>query len=329
MRPGDFRGPRPSNHTEGPTLEEEDVNEPPIDLERLGALMEGTVHPRERAALLARLAASEAELESYADALALRDELAAEDGAAPAPAETPVLPLRTRRTRGWGGPARLALAASVAAVAIGGAVWGLSKGAGDDDPGRYAALLGRPGLPAGWNAEPWTASRTPDEVLDPHARAVRIGARITALETAAAARDSAAVRRAAAGVGALLDPLPAAGPAASLYAELGRRAGEPAAATRALRERGRRTAARLAGEDGVALGAWAEAARLAAARRDQGFFRSDATHRALDRAARDSRLTPTARAGVERVRAGLAASPAPDWAVLERGATRILSDAGR
>ncbi|HEX6372321.1 MAG TPA: hypothetical protein VF006_25605 [Longimicrobium sp.] len=313
------------------------MNDPHIDQERLGALLEGNMPPRERAALLARLAASEAELEAYADALAVTDELEAEDGLADAADEAleeadggaRVIPLRAPRRRGWGAGPRLALAASLAAVAIGAAAWGLGRGTGQPaDPGRFAALLGRPGIPAGWNATPWTASRTPDETLDPHARAVRIGARITDLEAAAAAGDSTAARAAAAEAGALLEPLAAGGPAAALYGELGRRAGEPAGALAPLRERGRRTAARLAGEDGVALGAWAEAARLAAARRDAEFFRARATRRALERAAADPALPASARGGVERIRAALAAASAPDWGAVEREAARILADAG-
>jgi hypothetical protein len=343
-REGDFRRARPSNGEDGPAREDGDVNEPHVDPERLGALMEGTLPPRERAALLRGLAASPEALEAYADALAVAGELEGQDRAAPGDAATsatsantaeatdngtPVIPFRPRRAGGWAPRARLALAASVAAVAIGAAAWGLSRRPDDADPGRYAALLSRPGLPAGWNAEPWTAARAPDETLDPRARAVRVGARITALESASAAGDAAAARRAAGDVGALLDPLPAAGPASALYAELGRRAGEPPAATRALRERGRRTAARLAGEEGVGLGAWAEAARLAAARRDADFFRARATRGAMERAAGDPALAPSARAGVERIRAALAAPAGPDWGAVEREAARILADAGR
>jgi len=303
------------------------LNGSPIDPERLGALLDGRLTGRERAELLARLAASDEGVEVFADALAVQGELEDEDRRAAGAADDPrVLPFR-RPARGapWRPGPRLALAASVAAVAVGMAAWGLARrGAGDDDPGRYAALLARPGLPAGWDAAPWTAARAAGETLDPRARAVRVGARITDLEAAAATRDSVAARRAAAEVGALLGALPAAGPATAVYDEIGRRAGEPEAA----RERGRRTAARLAGEEGVALGAWAEAARLAAGRRDEAFFRARATRKALDRAAGDAALPPDARAAAERIRAALAASGAPDWGVLEREAARILASAG-
>jgi hypothetical protein len=126
-------------------------------------------------------------------------------------------------------------------------------------------------------------------------------------------------------VGALLGALPAAGPAATVFDEIGRRAGEPPAE---LRERGRRSAARLAGEDGVALGAWAEAARLAAGRRDGGFFRARATRDALERFTGDAALPSAARPGLERIRAALAASGPPDWRALEGEATRLLAAAG-
>lgn len=329
---GDIGAARPSKDAHGVSRDvEEGVNGSPIDPERLGALLDGRVTGRERAELLARLAASGEDLEDFADALAVTDELEAEDRLAAEAADDPrVLAFRAPvRRAAWRPGPRLALAASLAAVAVGMTAWGVTRGgAGSDDPGRYAALLARPGLPAGWNATPWTAARAPDEALDPRARAVRIGARITDLEAAAAARDSLSVRQAAADVGALLGALPAAGPAASVYEEVGRRAGEPPAALAPVRERGRRTAARLAGEDGVALGAWAEAARLAAARRDAGFFRARATHRTLERAARDRALPAGARAGADAVRAALAAPGAPDWGTLEREAARILASAG-
>jgi hypothetical protein len=298
------------------------------DPERLGALIDGRLAPRERRELLARLGASDEGLEVFADALAVTDELEREDRLAagePAADEARVIPFRRPARRvGWLSGPRLALAASLAAVAVGVTAWGLGRGRGvEDDPGRYAALLARPGLPAGWNGTPWTAARAAGETMEPRARAVRIGARLTDLEAAAAAGDSLAARRAAADVGALLEPLPAAGPAMAVFATLAGRAGEPAAE----RADGRRTAARLAGEAGVALGAWAEAARLAAARRDEAFFRARATRDALAHAAGDATLPAEARGAAGQMRAALAAG-AWDWGALAAGAARILAAAG-
>ncbi|HEV7591175.1 MAG TPA: hypothetical protein VGO40_23895, partial [Longimicrobium sp.] len=167
------------------------MNGSPIDPERLGALLDGRLTGRERAELLARVAASDEGMEVFADALAVTDELEGEDRrAAEAAADPRVLPFRSPvRRPAWRPGPRLALAASLAAVAVGVAAWGIGRrGAVSDDPGRYAALLARPGLPAGWDAAPWTAARAAGEALAPRARAVRVGARITDLETAAAAR---------------------------------------------------------------------------------------------------------------------------------------------
>jgi hypothetical protein len=74
----------------------------------------------------------------------------------------------------------------------------------------------------------------------------------------------------------------------------------------------------------VALGAWAEAARLAAARHDAAFFRARATRQALARAGRLD--LPAARAALDRLRA---ISDPPDWASLLRGATALLAAAGQ
>ena len=301
------------------------MNRPPMDPERLAALLDGRLEGGARDDAMAQLAAADDDaLGAWADAVAVQRELEAEDAAAaPAASAAKVLPFRRR----WmpRGPL-LALAAVLAAVAVGVGGWWTRGPAGAGDPGRYAALLRQPGLPAGWDAAPWTATRAVDGPLAPRARAVRIGARITDLEAAAAARDAGGTRQAAADVAALLDSLPAAGPAASVYDEVGRRAGEPAAALEPVLERGRRSAARLAGEDGVALGAWAEAARLAAARRDAAFFHARATRKALERAARIGVVPPSGDAALVRLRS---VSGAPDWAALQRDATELLAATGR
>jgi hypothetical protein len=300
------------------------VNGPPIDPERLAALLDGRLAGRERDEALARLAALDDEaLGAYADAAAVTRELEAED-AAQGVADAKVLSFRApRRARRPGAPV-LALAATLAAVALGVGTWAARGGRDADDPGRYAALRGGTGVPAGWDAAPWTAVRAADAPLDPRVRAVRVGARLTDLQAAAAARDVAGTRQAAADVQALLAPLPAAGPAAAVYGEVRRRAGEPAAALEPALARGRRSAARLAGEEGVALGAWAEAARLAAARHDAAFFRARATRQALARAGRLD--LPAARAALDRLRA---ISDPPDWASLQRDATALLAAAGQ
>jgi hypothetical protein len=64
------------------------------------------------------------------------------------------------------------------------------------------------------------------------------------------------------------------------------------------------------------LGAWTEAARLAAVRHDAAFFRDRQTRSTLDRLALRTAADPPARAAVERVRLVLAEADPPRWDAL-------------
>jgi hypothetical protein len=68
-------------------------------------------------------------------------------------------------------------------------------------------------------------------------------------------------------------------------------------------------------EDALRLGAWTEAAALAATSRDAGFFRDRATRRTLDRAEWLAETDPTAHAAAGEVRRLLATDP-PGWDAL-------------
>jgi hypothetical protein len=310
------------------------LHDPPADPNRLAALLDGHVDDTERDALLSRLAADDDALAAYADAVAVTAELEAEDARA-ASAETAaggakVIPFRApaRRSAWRPGAPLLALAAVLAAVAIGVGTWRMmGRGAGAEDVGAYAAALHGAGVPAGWDPSPWTATRGTGETLAPRARGVRLGARLTDLDASASARDSAAVRQAAADVAAILADLPASGPAASVYSEIGRRAGEPPSSLAPLLARGRRSVARLAGDDAVRLGAWAEAARLAAVARDAAFFRAKPTRDELDRASLLPDLPPSAAAALGRLSAEARAG-VPEWPALQSDATELLAAAG-
>lgn len=284
------------------------------DAERLAALLDGRLGATEREAAIARLAASDEEVEAYADAAAVLRELEEEDAG--------VTPLRAPSRRA---PARrwLALAAVLACVAL--APWLWTRAAADrTDPARFAAELS--GLPAGWDASPWGATRGAGDPLTPQARAVRLGARLVELELAVRGRDPA-VRPLAAETAALLDGIPAAGPAAALYRELARRAGEEPARLEPLLEQGRGVVPRLAGEEPVELGAWTEAARIAAAGGAGDFFASRATRSRMERMARDPSLPPAARSTMERVGTAVA-SPAPEWPAVERELAGVLRSLG-
>jgi hypothetical protein len=75
------------------------------------------------------------------------------------------------------------------------------------------------------------------------------------------------------------------------------------------------------------LGAWLEAARVAASRHDAAFFRSRATGRVLERST--AIVDPEERAAMERVRNAVASEPSPDWAALATALEDALRKGGR
>lgn len=276
------------------------MKEFPVDPERLAALLDGRLDERQRAEVLERLASSDEAFEAYADAVAATRELEASDEAE---GVTPLAPRRGRRWWRRPGGHWLAIAATVAGVTVSTVLWTRLRAPDLDDPGRFAMLLEAEGagLPAAWDARPWSVTRGPGDPLTPEARAVRLGVRLTDLEVAVRGGDPR-VPELAAEIGALLEDVPAAGPVAAVYREVGRRSGESPERLEPLLEQGRVAVARAAGEDYVRLGAWAEAARIAAARRDEEFFRSRETRAVLDWAVDLPGLPEPARAALERIR---------------------------
>ena len=287
------------------------MNETGIDPERLAALLDGRLSKAERAELVSRLAASEQTLEAYADAAAVAGELQ---------------PGRRR----WLPPVRwIAIAAALAGLALAPWLWTRARSGARDDPGRFVALLAsRTGsLPAGLDANPWGSVRGPDQALTAGARAARLGARLVDLELAVQRRDTMAAAMAA-DIIALLDWVPAAGPVSAMYRDIGARAGAPPRELEPHLARAARAAAALAGPDLVQLGAWAEAARIAAARQDTRFFHARQSRETLARADTLAGLTMPARAALGRVQPALAAGRTPDWSALGRDLTELLRALG-
>jgi hypothetical protein len=281
------------------------------DPERLAALLDGRLKGREREEAIARLAASDEDFEAYADALAISAELnAEEEGVTPITARP-----RRALARRW-----LAMAAVLAGVAL--APWLWTRYTARTDPARFAAEIEAGGLPAGWDASPWGATRGPGDAIAPDARAVRLGARLVDLELAVRARSPAAAALASE-TAMLLEGIPASGPTATIYREIARRAAEPPEQLEPLLAQGRELVPLLAGVERVELGAWTEAARIAAARGDRDFFESRAARSQLERMAGTPGLEPSARTALERIRAGLESEPA-DLRAVERDATALL-----
>lgn len=297
------------------------MKEPRSDDEQLAALLDGRLQGRAREELLAHLAMSNDDRRVFTDTAAILRELeeaeAGEAGEADK-AEAAPIPLRpaVRRWRvpaGWG-----AMAAVLAGVVLLAALWSRGRDSGAADPVRLAARL-EPGagLPDGWTGRPaWDPARG-DAPGERAAQAARAGALLVDLAVAVEARDTADTRLLAEQVRSRFDPR--AGGTGPLR-QLAARAGAPADSLRPLVESATERLAGSLGEEPLRLGAWAEAGRLAAHRRDAAFFRASGTRAMLDRAERD----PAARASAARVRAAIPPEGPPDWDALAAALDALL-----
>ena len=303
------------------------MNEPQIDAERLATLLDGRVSDAERASLLAELASSDEAYDAFVDAMAVLPELGeARRSAEPGVAATNIVDAR-RRWRVSSGR-MLALAASLVILAALPWLWTRGRVVERRDPARFVALLAAPSasLPPAWDGRPWTTTRGAGDPLTAASRAARLGARLVDLELAVRTRD-ARTAPLAAEVAVLLRDVPAGSPAAAIYRDVSRSAGAPSDSLAELLERGGVAAAALVGVEPVALGAWVETARLAAATHDIHFFRDDASRDALTRVSQLPDIAPSARAMLDRVQQSAATSP-PDWTRLENDLTALLATLG-
>lgn len=309
------------------------------DPERLAALLDGRLNEADRGALLAHLVDDDDDLALFAEAAAIQRELEAEDGGtdegdaeAPDPAapEPGVIPFR-RPAR----PARvldrrwLAAAAMVAGVALAPVAWRASQGGSVRAPSHAVALLENPsaGLPPGWNSV-WTPTRGAGEVVTEEGRPVRLGAYGVQLEVAVRARDAERTRGMADRIRALLADAPVGTYASSRFDAIVERPDAPAAELLPILEEANRAAADVVDPDRYALGAWAEAARLAVARRDAAFFREGRTRRTLKSAEALVGDDEAARTALSAIRAA-SDSGAPDWASLGKNVDQLLAAIGR
>jgi hypothetical protein len=307
------------------------VSDHEIDDEELAAFLDGRMDAREREAMLLRLAGNEEERDILVNTASMLHQLEAEDAAAAGEASRPaaeleredaaegVIPLDTgRRTRApavrW-----MLIAAVLAGVAL---VTGrmLTADSVGGEPVRLAARLEQSaaGLPPGWtDRRPWTTARgdSPARALSPAeraARSARAGAMLVDLSVAVEARDAEATRVLSAQLAARFDRQ--GGRDGALRRISDGAGGSPERLRPSIEDATERIAARL-DEDALRLGAWTEAAGIAAARRDAGFFRDRATRRTLDRAERVVAADPPAHAALRSVRLRLAADP-PRWEAL-------------
>lgn len=300
--------------------------------EELAAFLDGRVDARRREEMLAHLNASEEDRDVLARTASILRELEDEDAAATGEVIAPaadraaedaaegVIPLDTRRRMRAPLWRWMMIAAVLAGVAL---VTGrmLTADSVGGEPVRLAARLEQSaeGLPPGWTDQrPWTTARGDSpRALSPAeraARSARAGAMLVDLSVAVEARDAEATRVLAAQIGARFDPQ--GGRAGALREISDGAGGSPERLRPLIGDATERIAKRL-DENALRLGAWTEAAGLAAERRDAGFFDDRATRRTLDRAEWLATADPPAHAELQRVRLRLAADP-PQWEALAR-----------
>ncbi len=291
------------------------MTEPALDAERLAALLDGKLDQHERAELLARLASSEEEeaSEAYFDAVAALGEL---EGGSAAP-------------RRWPAKQWLAIAATLAGIALAPLLWRLARppAPASADPRRFVALLAAraDGLPAGWEGRPWSSVRGGAEPLSDPAASARLGARLVDLDLAIAADDTAA-GGIAADVASLVERFGLTPLAGQLRGEV--RPDVPPRAVEPLLAYAWRAGAASPAPALVGFAAWAESARIAAARHDLEFFRARDSRLAVEQAVRLPTLPGSAAAELQRLESLLPAGGPPDWDGLENALTALVKALG-
>lgn len=291
--------------------------------ERYAALLDGKCTPQEREELLAQLAAGGDDLEIFADAAALLHENEEEqpaDGVIPLrqPVPTPAERPRWKPPR-WVIP--LALAAGIAALfAI--PLWRQDDGSGAAQAVAMLSDTDKP-LPADVVLAPSTV-RGPSD-----GEHVRLGAMLVVLEVAARSHDDVRARQAAAEIATLLKRMNALDVAAQYdsismaaqYDSINMAALPLGGLDPELAERAE-TTARTASM--TRLGEWLQAARIAAARQDQGFFKTSESQDRLD----GKGFRADAKPGLRRARDGVAASR-PDWGTIQKELGVLLEGLAR
>jgi hypothetical protein len=196
------------------------------------------------------------------------------------------------------------------------------------DPERLAALTSMPGapLPDRWDA---LGSQTRGGGVSAvnSGIAARVGALHLDLLVAARSRAPATrIAQLAATVVSLLDAVQGAGPVRAEYAAI---ADAPQQSDDRTLERLRAVAgdaSAVTDPDYFALGAWTEAARLAAHRQDADFFGAREARAAVARAVELPGLDEAGRAAAARLRTLESSAGATDWAAV-RDDLKVLGDA--
>lgn len=174
------------------------------------------------------------------------------------------------------------------------------------DPIAILAVLSPPAAASSSLAPEWSATRGVSDSLSERGRAVRIGALLVEFERASARDDSTAQRWADA-IAALLANRPDGIDVAAIFAVGGAAARLPDA---------RHKLAPLVRAAPMAVGGWLQAARVASAAGDAGFFASAKSRESLAMLLVMSGVSPEVEAALDRLEKLLSRRGRPDFAVV-------------
>lgn len=303
------------------------MKEPGHDDERLAAFFDGSLDESQRRELLSELSSSGDDYEVFAATAEILQQIEDDEGAEGGAPPGGVLPFRPRRGAGWRAPGRwLALAAGIGGIAVAATLAGRGSSGAGADPVRLAARLeqGAAGLPAGWaDRDRWSSPRGGGAAGADPAAAVRAGAHLVNLAVAVRARDTAGTRVIATQVHSRFDPTGGPG---SPFRQLASRAGAPPDSLQPLLSSGTELLRVRMGAEHVELGAWLEAAVLAAHGRDEAFFQADESRRLLGAAEGLARENQAAASALSQVRGALPPDAPPRWDALRAGLDRLLRE---
>jgi hypothetical protein len=284
------------------------VKEPREDDERLSALLEGRVEGRQREELLAHLAEADDDYEVFTNTASVLRALEEEDARARRPVAVPP----SMRRRGW--PLARTLVAMAGTVVLLLAVGWLLRGRGGSAAGDPLQLAMNLNVDrANWNPwEPPGTVRGPEVPTAKRPRAVYAGAKLVDLAVAVRMRDTALIHESATALQRNLDVR--TNPAAALS----RIAAQPDASKDTLDAWIELATDKYAKLDREALevGAWLEAARLAAMAKNAGFFANGASAGMLSRAKRLARGDAEAEKAVSAVHETLPRNGNTNWDLL-------------
>ncbi|HLM68788.1 MAG TPA: hypothetical protein VK358_14710 [Longimicrobium sp.] len=311
------------------------MKEPRPDDERLSALLDGRLKGQQRDELLAYLAANEEDYDVFVDTADILREAREENAQAEEPGELADPPPRrelsppsvTKSTRGW--PRRTPRWAVISTVLVGLVVVGVftsrAGAAGTAGPVDLVARLEHAGSPpAGWmdgrSPRAWRGTGTGG---DNRAAAARAGVFLVRLAVAVQARDS----KTTGDLAAQMQRFDRSG--GTVLRQIVSQAGASPDTLMPLVEQATERLEEVLDRDYLRLGAWTEAASLAARTHDEAFFRSAETRKSLRRAERLTREDQRTRGAVEAVRASLPAEGPPRWNELNSSLTMLFTELTR